>query len=76
MYVAREFSGIRINFWVMKILWHRERHYVAIPEMAVWQPLACLAPDLPDGWSFADVDCQWQLSCPCVLVLSVLIVAR
>jgi hypothetical protein len=55
MYVARKLYGIRIDLWRLKILWHRERHYVTIPEMAVWQRLACLAPDLPDGWSFADV---------------------
>ena len=39
----------------MKFLWRRERHYVAIPDMAVWLRLARLAPDVLDGWSFADV---------------------
>jgi len=53
IYVARKLSGVRINFWGMKLLWRRERHYVAIPVMAVWQRLARLAPDEPDGWSFA-----------------------
>ena len=36
------------------MLWHRERRYVAIPNMEVWLHLAHLAPDVPDGWSFAD----------------------
>jgi hypothetical protein len=53
---ARNFSGIKKNFWGMKILWYRERHYVAIPYMAVWYRLARLAPDVPDGWSFPDVE--------------------
>ena len=39
----------------MKVLWRRERRYVAIPNMEVWLRLARLAPDVPDGWSFADV---------------------
>ena len=39
----------------MKVLWCRERRYVAIPNMEVWLRLARLAPDVPDGWSFADV---------------------
>jgi hypothetical protein len=58
-YVARKYFGIRINFWGVKFLWHRERHYVAIPYMAVWLSLACLAPDMPDGWSFADAN-DWS----------------
>ena len=58
IYVARKFSGNRINFWYVKFLWSQERLYVAIPNMAVWERLACLAPDAPDapdGWSFPDV---------------------
>jgi hypothetical protein len=55
IYIARKTSGIRINFWGAKILWRQERHYVAIPKMAVWERLACLAPDTPDRLSFADV---------------------
>jgi hypothetical protein len=51
--VARKLSGLRINFWGMKLLWRRERQYVAIPVMAVWQRPDM--PDEPDGWSFADV---------------------
>jgi len=39
----------------MKNLWRHDRHYVATPNMAVWQRLVCLAPDAPDGWSFPDV---------------------
>ena len=39
----------------MKVLWRRERRYVTIPNMEVWLRLARLAPDVPDGWSFADV---------------------
>ena len=38
----------------MKVLWRRERRYVAIPNMEVWLRLARLAPDVPDRWSFAD----------------------
>ena len=51
---ARKFSGVRIDFWGVKFLWRRDRHYVATPNMEVWQRLACLAPDAPDGWSFPD----------------------
>jgi hypothetical protein len=51
--IARIFFGIRTNFWCVKLLWHRERHYVAIPYMAVWKCLACLAPDA-HGLIFAD----------------------
>jgi hypothetical protein len=29
-----ELSGVRINFWVVKFLWRRERRYV--PNMEVW----------------------------------------
>ena len=36
------------------MLWHRKRRYVAILNMEVWLRLARLAPDVPDGWSFAD----------------------
>jgi hypothetical protein len=36
----------------MKDLWRRDRHYVATPNMEVWERLVCLAPDAPDGWSF------------------------
>ena len=43
------------QFWGVKILWRRERHYVTIPVMAVWEHLACLAPDIPERWTFADV---------------------
>ena len=58
--IARIFFGVRTNFWCVKLLWRRERHYVAIPYMAVWKRLACLAPDAPDGLSFADVRSNWQ----------------
>ena len=47
-------SRVRTKFWDMKMLWHRERRYVTIPNMEVWLRLARLAPDVPDGWSFAD----------------------
>ena len=47
-------SRVRTKFWDMKMLWRRERRYVAIPNMEVWLRLAHLAPDMPDGWSFAD----------------------
>ena len=47
-------SRVRTKFWDMKMLWCRERRYVAIPNMEVWLRLARLAPDVPDGWSFAD----------------------
>ena len=53
--VARKFSEVRTEFWGMKILWRRDRHYVATPNMEVWQRLECLAPDAPDEWSFPDV---------------------
>ena len=56
--IARIFLGVRTNFWCVKLLWRRERHYVAIPYMAVWKRLACLAPDAPDGLSFADEESQ------------------
>ena len=52
--VVRKVSEVRIKFWGMKVLWRRERRYVAIPNMEVWLRLARLAPDVPDGWSFAD----------------------
>ena len=45
IYVVRKFSGNRINFWHVKILWSQERHYVTIPNMAVWKSLVCLMPD-------------------------------
>jgi len=48
-------SGIIMKFWRVKLLWNRERHYVATPNMAVWKRLARLAPDAPDTLSFADV---------------------
>ena len=47
-------SRVRTKFWDMKMLWRRECRYVAIPNMEVWLHLARLAPDVPDGWSFAD----------------------
>ena len=50
--VVRKISEVKIKFWGMKVLWRRERRYVAIPNMEVWLRLA---PDVPDGWSFADV---------------------
>ena len=53
--LPEKLSGVRTEFWDMKILWNCERHYVAIPNMEVWQRLARLAPDVPDGWSFPDV---------------------
>ena len=49
-------SRVRTKFWDMKMLWRRERRYVAIPNMEVWLRLARLAPDVPDGWSFADAE--------------------
>ena len=52
---ARKFSAVRIKFWSVKIFWLRDRHYVAIPDMEVWQRLARLVPDPPDGWTFPDV---------------------
>ena len=51
---ARKISVVRIKFWGVKILWLRDHHYVAIPDMEVWRRLARLAPDLPDGWTFPD----------------------
>ena len=42
------------NFRHVKILWSQKCHYVTIPNMAVWKHLVCLAPDVPDGWSFPD----------------------
>ena len=54
--VVRESSEVRIKFWSMKNLWRRERHYVAILNMEVWLCLARLVPDVPDGWSFPDVN--------------------
>ena len=51
---ARKFLAVRIKFWNVKIFWLQDHHYVAIPDMEVWQ---CL-PDLPDGWTFPDV--LWQ----------------
>jgi len=53
--VTRKSSEVRTEFWGMKFLWRRDRQYVATPNMEVWQRLACLAPDAPDGWSFPDV---------------------
>jgi hypothetical protein len=38
-YIARKLSGVRIDFWGMKHLWRRDRHYVATPNMEVWQRL-------------------------------------
>ena len=62
-------SRVRTKFWDMKMLWRHERRYVAIPNMEVWLRLAHLAPDVPDGWSFADAvefgsmilvaNCRW-----------------
>jgi len=52
--VIENFSGVRIKFWHMKVLWHRKRRYVAIPNMEVWLHLVRLVPDVPDGWNFAD----------------------
>ena len=34
--VARKVSKVRTEFWDLKILWRRERQYVAIPNMEVW----------------------------------------
>jgi len=59
--VVRKISEVKIKFWGMKVLWRRERRYVAIPNMEVWLRLAHLAPDVPDGWSFADADPQVSL---------------
>ncbi|KAF8806891.1 hypothetical protein BYT27DRAFT_6612564 [Phlegmacium glaucopus] len=36
VYVARPRYGVRNDFWEAKYFWHRERHYVAIPNMEVW----------------------------------------
>ena len=55
VYDASPRYGIRNHFWDAKILWRRERRYVAIPNMEAWERLVRLAPDLPDGWSFPDV---------------------
>jgi hypothetical protein len=52
--LPEKFPGVRIDFWGMKSLWRRDRHYVARPNMEVWQRLACPAPDAPDEWSFPD----------------------
>ena len=52
---ARKFSAVRIKFWSVKIFWLQDRHYVTIPDMEVWQCLARLARDPPDGWTFPDV---------------------
>jgi hypothetical protein len=48
-----------------KCLWNRERHYVAIPNMAVWLRLARLAPDVPDGCTFADDQNKHNKNLPC-----------
>ena len=40
----------------MKFLWSREHQYVTIPNMAVWECLVHLVPDMPDRWSFPDVE--------------------
>jgi len=53
--VVRKLSEGRTKFWGVKFLWRRERRYVAIQNMEVWKRLARLAPDVPDGWSFPDV---------------------
>jgi hypothetical protein len=52
--LPENFPAARINFWDVKCVWRRERRYVTIPNMAVWERLARLVPDVPDGWSFAD----------------------
>ena len=49
VYDASPRYGIRNHFWDVKILWCRERRYVAIPNMEAWERLVHLAPDLPDG---------------------------